>query len=85
MTQVEPLSAVVEAEAPEAPPQEAPVQQATDVKDEEPMEQEKPNPVMQEESEPVLQVSVLYFILIMHNPAPFLYLNTYFTKYKLRV
>lgn len=58
ITQVEPLSAVVEEQVPVTPPQEeAPVQQETEGKeDEEPMEEES-NPVIQEQSDTVSQVS----------------------------
>lgn len=58
LTQVEPLSAVVEEQLPVAAPQETSVQQETDVKeDEEPMEQEESNPEIQEQSDTVSQVS----------------------------
>lgn len=57
---MEPLSAVVEDQAPDAPLEEASVEQSTDVKeDEEPMEQEESQPVIQEDSQPVPQVSYL--------------------------
>lgn len=92
---MEPLSAAVEEQAPDSPLQETPVQQVTSVKDdEEPMDQEESHPVIQEESDPVSQDSpkvnnhlfILYLSkLLICEPAPYFYRNTYVPTFKLRV
>lgn len=65
ITQVEPLSAVVEEQVSVAPPQETLVQQETDMKeDEDPMEQEESNQVIQEQSDTVSQVRLLICFIL---------------------
>lgn len=88
---MEPLSAAVEEQAPDSPLQETPVQQVTNVKDdEEPMDQEESHPVIQEENDPVSQetpkvINHLFILYLYFKPAPYFYRNTYVPTFKLRV